>query len=260
MRRSSWRGRAQSTSPPRPASIHRAELGSYRASYALPGRRSLLERPPAHSATPVPGRDTNENTVLAGIGRTSNGDVEPRWDTGAPRDWDRASVADLVLVDQPVEGLPIDTRGLRRRGHVAPVALEQLTQIRGLEHLHPFLLRVLQRQVAARGQGRAAGRRGRWATDPVALQQIVRQVAPRDEVAVRQRAGALDDVLQLAHVPGPRITFQGLERRVIEARYPLAPVALEERVGQKLHVARALAERRQRDRDHVDAVVELLAE
>src|SRR5439155_3805037 len=102
--------------------------------------------------------NTNENRGLAGVGPNLDGDAKPRWDTGAPRDGSRASVADLVLVDQAVEGLPVDARGLRRRRHVAPVALEQVSQVRGLEHLHPFLLRVLQRQVAARRQRRTAGR------------------------------------------------------------------------------------------------------
>src|SRR5262245_5256765 len=49
----------------------------------------------------------------------------------------RGSVANLVLVDEPVEGLPVDPGGLGRRGDIAAMALEQIAQIRALELPHP---------------------------------------------------------------------------------------------------------------------------
>src|SRR6266545_2614040 len=103
---------------------------------------SLLQRPPLLEQRGCQQRTQMKTTC-------SQGSLEPRWGREAsvghrrPAGDGRVSAANLVLVDQPVEGLPVDPGGLCRGGHVASVALEQITQVRGLEHLHPPLFRVL---------------------------------------------------------------------------------------------------------------------
>src|SRR5438552_1914998 len=57
-----------------------------------------------------------------------------------------AGLLELVLVDQAVERLAVDARRLGGGGHIAFVAREQITEIGGLEHAHPALLRVLELQ------------------------------------------------------------------------------------------------------------------
>ena len=73
--------------------------------------------------------------------------------------------------------------------------------------------------------------------------------------AVGQQRGALDHVLQLAHVAGPGVGAQCVARGAREVR-----AAGEEVLGERQHVVDALGERRQVHLDHVDAVVEVFAE
>src|SRR5690606_26833456 len=82
-------------------------------------------------------------------------------------------------------------------------------------------------------------------------------------LAPRQDHGALDDVLQLADIPRPVVALQqrGLlprerERRVAE----LLAGALEEMACELHDVVAALAQRRDVDREHAEAIVEILAE
>src|SRR5262249_61465979 len=58
----------------------------------------------------------------------------------------RARSADAVLRDETVEGLAVDAGRLGGGRDVAVVALQQAAKIRGLEHAHPLLLGVLERQ------------------------------------------------------------------------------------------------------------------
>ena len=75
--------------------------------------------------------------------------------------------------------------------------------------------------------------------------------------------GPLDDVLQLAHVARPVVVAQALEAGGLEALHVEAValhLALQERVGQLRDVLAPLVERGQRDLDHLEAEVEVLAE
>src|SRR6185437_10673392 len=72
----------------------------------------------------------------------------------------------------------------------------------------------------------------------------------------------LDDVRQLPNVSGPRIIAEQLERIAPPARFRLA-APLQELLGEMLHqlvdVVAALAQRRDRERNHLQSEVEVLA-
>ena len=77
----------------------------------------------------------------------------------------------------------------------------------------------------------------------------------RDRLAAGQQRGALDRVLQLAHVARPRM--RAAARR---ARRRRARAAVQEVFGQRQDVVAALGQRRQAHLDHVEPVVQILAE
>ena len=90
-----------------------------------------------------------------------------------------------------------------------------------------------------------------------------REVARLDAGAVAEHHGALHRVLQLAHVAGPAVGGEGAQGVVgegVDALAVLLGVAAEEEEGQLGDVADALAERGDLQGDHVEAVVEILAE
>ena len=82
-------------------------------------------------------------------------------------------------------------------------------------------------------------------------------------VAAREHDRALDDVLELAHVARPLVSEQPphrLGRDILDALARLAGVTPQERANQQRDVVDALAQRRQRHREDVEPVVEILAE
>src|SRR5712691_13516549 len=108
--------------------------------------------------------------------------------------------ADLVLGDEAVEGLAVDAGSLRRRRDVAAVALQQVAKIRALERPHPALPRFLQRQPGDRAELRGLPRGRCCPTGPerLGVEQVVGEILSPYGGTFGQRAGALDDVLQLA--------------------------------------------------------------
>src|SRR5262245_63268133 len=90
-----------------------------------------------------------------------------------------------------------------------------------------------------------------------------RQVACANAVAAAQDHRAFDDVAQLADVAGPVVTEHqslGLRRHALDAAVePLIEVA-DEMSNEKQYVLATFAQRRQRDRHHVQAVEEVFAE
>ena len=84
-----------------------------------------------------------------------------------------------------------------------------------------------------------------------------------DQVAFADDDGALDDVLELADVAGPRVAHQQPPRLGLEG-LDLAIVLLgaadAEVLGEQRDVVRTLAQRRHRQRDGVDAEVEIAAQ
>ena len=92
---------------------------------------------------------------------------------------------------------------------------------------------------------------------------MVREIPDPDRRSVRERAGALDHVLKLTHVARPGMGVEARQRfgvDAIERTVAVSPVAAQEVVHEQAHVAGPLPERRQRDRDHVDAEEEVLPE
>ena len=90
-----------------------------------------------------------------------------------------------------------------------------------------------------------------------------RQVLAADEAAVGQDHGALDGVAQLADVAGPRVGEQLIACLARDARRRAADGFAdlgEKRVGQLQDVVEPLAQRRQRDLEDAEPVVEVLAE
>src|SRR5438477_5590033 len=88
-----------------------------------------------------------------------------------------------------------------------------------------------------------------------------RKVPGRD-LLVGEDEGAVYGILELAHVARPRVSPQELQRGAADPLpRPLGGVELgEERAGQQLDVPRALAQRRQPDGEHAQAIEEVLAQ
>ncbi|MNQ75336.1 hypothetical protein D3C85_901260 [compost metagenome] len=126
---------------------------------------------------------------------------------------------------------------------------------------------VLQRQVLRRFAGAAGGGQGMQFVDEV-VQQVVQldidaQQVERDARALAEDHRPLDGVLQLAHVARPVVVADRLERLGGELQRLAAharTLAGQEHPGDLQHVVLALAQRRQAQRDDVQAVVEVLAE
>ena len=92
---------------------------------------------------------------------------------------------------------------------------------------------------------------------------VVRQVAGLHRGPAREDDGALDHVLELAHVARPGVALQAGERLVreaVEVPVVLGGVHPQEVLGQHRHVFPALAQGRRGDRDDVEPVVEVLPE
>ena len=91
-----------------------------------------------------------------------------------------------------------------------------------------------------------------------------RQALARDLGAGRDDDGALDDVLQLAHVPRPRVLLeqrQHLGRELVgDVAAVLLVVLAYEVLCEREHVLAPLAQRGQLDGDDREAVVEVFAE
>ena len=89
------------------------------------------------------------------------------------------------------------------------------------------------------------------------------QVLGRDQLAGRDDDRALHRVAQLAHVARPRVAHDQVARRVVEPDHRLALAMREvdgEALGQRELVVAALAQRRQVQVEHVQPVVQVLAQ
>src|SRR5690606_20712276 len=117
-------------------------------------------------------------------------------------------------------------------------------------------------RLAARG-GRERRRRRRGSARDRGIVLREAQVGGTQHVAIGQGHGALEDVLQLAHVARERVVAQGVDGLVREDRRgaaQLAGQALEDRLRQAGKVAGALAQRRHAQLDDGDAVGQVVAE
>ena len=119
------------------------------------------------------------------------------------------------------------------------------------------------RDVAGRALQRRAKTLLRLDRRHLARAQRVGEVSDRDRLLVGADQRALHDVLEFAHVTGPRVAGEGLDHVVAEGGDLLARAraqAPEEVVGERGHVLPPLAQGRQREVEDVEAVVEVLAE
>ena len=95
------------------------------------------------------------------------------------------------------------------------------------------------------------------------VRQRRRQVPRLDERAGRQNRRPLDDVAQLAHVARPVVLLEHPHRLLIDAgdRLLIAQVELvQERLHQQRQIVAPVAQRRQADREHVQAVEQVFAQ
>ena len=89
------------------------------------------------------------------------------------------------------------------------------------------------------------------------------QIADGEDLAIAQDHGALDDVLQLAHVALPGISHERAQSVAIDTAHPAGELPVElahEMIRQRWDVLPMLPKRRQRDMDDVQAVEEITAE
>ena len=172
----------------------------------------------------------------------------------ALRDLDRVrqdSVLDpivLPVLQLPVERLPVDPQPVRRG---LDVAVRLLHHLRDVELLH-----LVEGEAGPR---RGSARRG----DGPRRAHLVGQVLRHDLRLRVEDDRPLDDVLQLAHVAGPRVLLQALHRLVGDAHDVLAGGRVEVADGVpagRRDVLPAVAEGRRRDRHDVEPVVEVGAE
>ena len=176
----------------------------------------------------------------------------------------RQQVLEPVLPQPVVQGRAVDTKGTRREGDIPLRVVDRGDDLGALLVGQALVQRA--RAVAPgdagprarRGRRRRCGRRRRGTGPPAELQVGGGQLG-----AARQDHRALDDVLELAHVARPGIRRQRRQRARVDAAHALADglrVLLDEVLAQHGDVAGPIAQRRQRDRKDVEAVVEILAE
>src|SRR5579872_2781199 len=150
-------------------------------------------------------------------------------------------------VDLAVDRARRDPEELRGDGLVPPRVAQRLANDAQLDLVEGGA--DLERE--RRGRGR------------LGLGDVVREIALAEGVVAREHHGALDDVLELAYVAWPRVVHHPLERpaRRVEPRSAvLRAVQAQEVIDQQRDVLASRAERRRRDRDDVEPVVEVLAE
>ena len=129
--------------------------------------------------------------------------------------------------------------------------------------LFPFSWRITS-STCRRSTSRSCAGRAPLATRRVAamLDEVLRQVVERDGVLLGQDLRPFQHVGQLADVAGPIVARQRvhrLGRRCVNGCGPICRV-VEEMLDQLGNVLPAIAQRRQMDRDDVEAIVQILAE
>src|ERR1019366_814616 len=197
--------------------------------------------------------------------------------------WARGEAAPVAMASSHGRSMPSDATWARNSATVLSrlpdvarkhaVALQHLVQRRRLqaEELGRALLdarRALQRR---RKKCPLVSRDGVLEREPLGGQRRrarhraphrVRKLVEVDD-SMAEDEGALENVLELAHVPGPVVVEERLHRGGRDGRDGLAVLGggpREERLHEERDVLAALAERRERDRDDAKAVEEVLAE
>src|SRR5579862_4020248 len=154
-----------------------------------------------------------------------------------PRGYRRRIRLDTELADQSGEVGALEFERLGRPGLVASEAGQRLPDQASTEVLHLPVERIRRK---ASGQ-----------------QELRRQISGTDRLPLVQGDGAFDRVPQLPHVARPVVALEGLHHARTErhARLQLPQHVLRERAD----VGPALPEGRQRDRQHVQPIEQILA-
>jgi hypothetical protein len=137
----------------------------------------------------------------------------------------------------------------RGAAHVPAGALEHTQDVLALELLH----RLAQRRARVLAQARAG----------LGHRHVERHVLQMDDRAPGEDDGAMQDVLELAHVAGPVVAREHLEgtgRHAAHVAVALAGDLAHEVLDECGNVLAPLAERRHVDRHDVEPIVEVLAE
>jgi hypothetical protein len=156
----------------------------------------------------------------------------------------------VAALPAPVERPAVDAQDPRGLHLVAVGVLEHLVDVQVLElGERQLALERLAHQLAPRSGRRGRRRLGRE-----------RKVVDPDLRALAQRDRALDHVLELARIALPATAPEALERGRCEAQRVSLCVPLEARERQQRDVLGALAQRGDRDRDHVEPIEQVAAE
>src|SRR5450830_213959 len=146
---------------------------------------------------------------------------------------------------------------------VAEDALGRLQQARRFRPVSPRDLQAVEEQVLLVRLDRRSERLARERPRDLGGLQRRRKVVGVENAAVTHEDGPLDAVLQLANVPRPVIAHEDVDRRRRDTPHVLAMprrVLLDEVVRQEGDVGAPVAQGRQEDREHVEAVEKILAE
>src|SRR5579885_1316079 len=151
-----------------------------------------------------------------------------------------------VALHLAIQRREVDPQRLRRARLVSIDPFQDALDVLALEFLEGQAVAV---DIRDRGGGRRP--------------QLVGQVVRVDDVGFSEDCGALDGVLELAHVAGPRVVQQQAYRAFRKSHPGPAKRFFgfaQEVIGEQRDVVFAIAQRRQVDVDHVDSVKQLLAE
>src|SRR5258706_9636337 len=157
----------------------------------------------------------------------------------------RVGAVETVVLELPPQRGAADAQRLRCPRLVPPTSLERLDDMRPFD-LGEILL------------GREHGRR----PEARARDDVRREVVGRDGLTAREDGGALDRVLQLAHVPGPGVRQQSRARGGGQAQGATTTLRGpgEEMLGKKRNVLAPLAQRWELDEKDIEPIVEILPE
>ncbi len=170
---------------------------------------------------------------------------------------------EAVALDQLVEEGAVHAGLARGLGDAPLRGGEDVAEEGALELARRGLLALLQLVAVLRDGARPAAARRALSSARGRAPHVVGEEVEADLARAREDRGALDEVLELADVPRKRVGRECGERRVREPEPRLPELArrLREAVReQEPHVVAARAERREVDRDHLEAVEEVLAE
>src|SRR5438105_3978205 len=86
---------------------------------------------------------------------------------------------------------------------------------------------------------------------------------PMNDIAVAHEYGTFEDILQLPHIARPMVSREhvdGGRRNPADVLLVLSRVLLQEMIGEQKQIRFAVAQWRNKNREYVEAVIQVLAE